>query len=459
MPTNDPKLSYLTANVVEDIATGKLGRSTLAALKPRKSELGGKERMMLMSVAMNPLTREALDSSLDGVFRLSQFNVYPETIYDEIVIGGGIHAAIYCTSRVRKGFPKPVVLEGSSRVGGAFAMSKRPAFYLNSENRPGYLPGIPREGDALNVLPGAPLQVSDFTNREFPTNTDIAFAARLALAEYANVVTDAEVESVDDYESPIQIVLTNGTRYRARRVIDARGIGKPDRADLANGDTILTFPQFMARQDEDFPIQGFDRIAIVGGGNSAMCAVEAAVGIGPESSMRSATLDTVNRIDWYVGSSGDLPKTNQEWKRTQRGRYARIGSYLPDENSRDSYHQVTVYQSRGTVTPGLDSVIVNNRTYDHVIIATGTEAPKNILASRYTETCYAKGDRREANALGMKAERNSNYLQVGPICNLGFNSAEIDSGIANIEANRVSLFRYAPKTAALAATLPVSGFE
>lgn len=453
MPTNDPDISFNVQRLVEDLATGKAGRDALRTLKPRKSELGGKQRMMLTSVTMNPVTRETLDTSLDGLIELSRFNVFADVV-DELIIGAGVHAAIYATARVRRGFPKPLVLDSNTRAGGTFAMSRKPSFYLNSENRPGYLPGTPRMGDALNVLPGAPLQVSDFTNREFPTNTDIAFAVRLALTEYANVITGVEVESVDDYDTPITVTTTNGRTYRARRVIDTRGIGTPKGADIANGDTILTFQQFMARQDDNFPVQGFDRIAIIGGGNSAMCAVESAVGIGPESSMRSSALDTVSRIDWYCGRTNRLPTTNQAWKMTQRGRYSRIGSYLPTENDGDAYHQVTMLQQTGYVTPSLDSVIVNNRSYDHVILATGYEQPKSILSSRYTEQFSAPSDRRGENALGKKAERGSEYYQAGPVCDLEFSDAEFSAGYANIAANRVSIFRYAPKTAALAATLP-----
>jgi hypothetical protein len=99
---------------------------------------------------------------------------------------------VYAAVRVLCGYPKPLVLERDERAGGTFAMTARPTFYLNSRNRGG---GAGLAGDqksSLNYLPGAPIQAANVSMMEYQTNTDMAFVIRLALAQFADVVTNAK---------------------------------------------------------------------------------------------------------------------------------------------------------------------------------------------------------------------------------------------------------------------------
>src|SRR5207248_8155169 len=105
----------------------------------------------------------------------------------EVVIGGGFHAAVYAATRVLSGYPKPLVLERNRRVGGTFAMTSRPTFYLNSRNRPGTAGLAGDQGASLNYLPGAPIPAANASIAEYQTNTDLAFAIRLVLAQFADV--------------------------------------------------------------------------------------------------------------------------------------------------------------------------------------------------------------------------------------------------------------------------------
>lgn len=452
MPTNTPALNFTLERITADISRTRLAEG-VRILRPRVNEFDNRQNMMLTGLAMLPESRAELDRRIQDSFIANTFYArdYTDATVPELIIGGGVHAAIYAATRVRMGFPRPLVLDAGEYPGGAFAYSRKASFYLNSENRPGALPGLPKYGDALNALPGALLQASEFTGKEFPTNADMAFVVRLTLAQNATVIPGMRVESVDDTDQPIKVTVKGGRVFNADRVIDARGLGMPNNSNVANGDSIMTFPQFMARMDTEFPMQGYKRVAVIGGGDSAKCAIEALVGIGPESGMRPAALDTVDTVDWYARN---LETTNQSWAREERGRYRRIASYLPDERDSARYHQVTINRERGSVTPSLDSAIVNGRNYDHVVLATGFETPPRLNATRYTEPYYGADNSgvRAAVQIGIRAE-TSEFYRVGPVCDLSFNDEDYDAGIAGVVANRVSIFRYANRTAAVAASL------
>src|SRR5207248_2265085 len=217
----------------------------------------------------------------------------------EVIIGSGFHAAVYAATRVRSGYPKPLVLERGQRVGGTFAMTARPTFYLNSRNRAGAAGLAGDQKAALNFLLGAPIQAANVGMQEYQTNTDMALVIRLALAQYADVVTNATVLSVIREGTGVEIEVADRSPLPAGRVIDARGVGDPVSQDIANGSTVLTFGQFMARMAGMWPLRGVRRVAVIGGGDSAKCTIESLLGIGPQPYMAAAALDSVDRVDWY----------------------------------------------------------------------------------------------------------------------------------------------------------------
>ena len=135
--------------------------------------------------------------------------------------------------------------------------------------------------------------------REYQTNTDMAFVIRLTLAQYADVLTKAEVLSVTRDGTSVEIDIADRGVLRAGRVIDARGLGDPADQNLANGTTVVTFPQFLARMASPWPLRGVVRAAVVGGGDSGKCAVESMLGIAPQPMMAAAALDSVDRIGLY----------------------------------------------------------------------------------------------------------------------------------------------------------------
>ncbi len=289
--------SLLTA-----VALRQAASEGMRAMMQRESEFPTPVAAKLTGIALDPYGREFADQVLDAYWsdeQRQQDALRSSSTDREVIIGSGFHAAVYAAIRVRRGYPKPLVLERNERAGGTFAMTARPTFYLNSRNRAGSAGLAGDQRASLNYLPGAPIQAANVSMVEYQTNTDMAFVIRLALAQFADVVTNAKVLSVSRDGTGLEIEIDDRDPLLAGRVIDARGLGDPDNQDVANGTTILTFPQFMARMASMWPLRGVRRVAVVGGGDSAKCGVESFLGIAPQPFMAAAALDSVDPASLY----------------------------------------------------------------------------------------------------------------------------------------------------------------
>jgi hypothetical protein len=434
--------SLLTA-----VALRQAASEGMRAMMQRVSEFPNPLAAKLTGVALDPQGRDLADQVLDAYWsaEMRQQKTLGSSSTDrEVIIGSGFHAAVYAATRVLSGYPKPLVLERNERAGGTFAMTARPTFYLNSRNRGGSagLAGDP--GASLNYLPGAPIQAANVSMVEYQTNTDMAFVIRLALAQFADVVTNAKVRSVARDGTGVEIEIADREPLLAGRVIDARGLGDPNNPDVANGTTILTFPQFTQRMAGMWPLRGVRRVAVIGSGDSAKCAVESLLGIAPQPFMAAAALDSVDRIDWY---SEQLPTTCEGWQQEIRGRYQAIGRYL--RPGRLGVRRLTVLRRRArpVALPGMG--VIDGRTYDLVVLCTGNQetAIDGLDFDSFDE--YAIPD---ANVVA-REHYNLPAFRVGPHARLPFTAQERQDGVADIPANLVAMFRTANKTAALAATL------
>lgn len=462
---------------IRDIARSARTNGGIKAMQERRAEFASGPEMILAGIAMLPESRAMLNRRLDeawAAYREAYFQYrgdgYNRDIVPEVIIGAGVHAAAYCSARVAAGYPKPLVLERSTRVGGAFAVSEAPSFYLNSRNRPG-LPGLPNRGQALNVILGAPVQMAALSGLQFQPNTDMSYVVRCALAENARVLVNAEVTGCESTgNGTFSIYLASGEAFKARRVIDARGLGDSNAAGVADGKRIMTFQQFAARMDTAFPLRGMRRIAVLGAGDSAFCTVEAAMGSGPDGSRIVTALDYVESVDLY---GPGLPRDCDSWRKTQRGRYQDIAGYLPtpvrDVRPTDTFDnrgnrvyaatssgkpaRVNVFDRRAACTPTTGAVIVGTNTYDMAVLATGNTL-KDIPGAPSRMSQFRPADSDDAEPIATRDRYDTEYYRVGPAAELPFSSAEERTGIAVIAANRVAMFRLTPRTAALATTLP-----
>lgn len=456
---------FVLRQAVDSIKRDPALSAGMEAAALRRGAFPTAEAMELAGAAMIPSAKAVVDQRLDSFWRSNTGGFVPDRA-PEVIIGGGVHAAIYAASRVASGFPRPVVLERSKRVGGAFAVSMAPSFYLNSSNKPGQF-GLPGQDGGLNYLPGAPVQPDLLSGREYQTNADIAYAVRAALAMYADVYTGCDVTFIS-YTGLIQYTCGGVSReIQAGRVIDARGLGDPSFPDMKpDGISVQTFPQFMASMDQMFPLQNLDRVAVIGGGDSGKVAVEALLGIGPNANSLTG-LDYVSGIDWYART---LPQFCEDWRERERGRYARIGTYLPRANreemtddygdtvtetrgdARDPGARVRVIRANGTAVPTLGGALVGSRPYSRAIVCTGNTLPA--LGMSPGDFSTVPGD------LARTYAGENIVYRVGPAAELPYTREESDEQYARRPDNRVAIFRLAPRTAALACTLgePVNRF-
>ncbi len=430
--------SLLTAVALRPAASGGM-----RAMMQRESEFGSPLAAKLTGIALDPNGRDLADQVLDAYWSnepRQQDALGSSSTDREVIIGSGFHAAVYAAVRVLSGYPKPLVLERNERAGGTFAMTTRPTFYLNSRNRAGNAGLAGDQKAALNYLPGAPIQAANVSMMEYQTNTDMAFVIRLALAQFADVLTNAKILSVARDGTGMEIQIADRDPLLAGRVIDARGVGDPTDQDVANGTTILTFPQFMARMASMWPLRGVRRAAVIGGGDSAKCTVESFLGIAPQPFMAAAALDGVDRIDWY---SDELPTTCEDWQQDIRGRYQAIGRYLRP----DRLLKVLGRRARPVALPGMG--LIDGRTYDLVVLCTGNRETNidGLDFGSFDEYPIAGGN------VVARQHYNLPAFRVGPHARLPFTRQEQEDGIADIPENAVSMFRTANKTAALAATL------
>jgi len=450
-------------SVISEIKDRRRMSEGIEACATRRGDFASEAEMELTGAAMVPEARRMLNDKLTAYWNQGYTGNLSDALANardrEVIIGAGFHAAVYCANRAAMGFPRPIVLESGTgeQVGGAFAMSLEPVFRLNSRNRPGSA-GLPDQDKALNYLPGGLLQPSMVTSEEYPTNADMALVIRLALAQFADVVTGTRVTEIQpvtgDAPSPIRVITEDGTDRLFGRVLDARGLGTENGEQGANGVTVITFGQLMQRMGSMFPLRGMKQVAVIGSGDSGKCAVESMLGIAPGNTS-AIGLDYVERVDWYT--SGRINgRTCSEYRDSQRGRYLRIAQYL-EGNVSNPRTRLRVMDALGTPSPLPDSVIVNDRTYDMAMLCTGSKR-KDISDTLGYFGVKPRGARPGATFLGTMAAPFASY-RLGPCADLGFSDTEFSSGVAEIPANRVAMFRLAPRTAALAAMLPGVGLD
>lgn len=385
----------------------------------------------------------------------------------DVIVGGGLHAAIYAAVAYKRTGRKPVVVDNGSRVGGTFAMSCNPAFYLNSRNRPGPL-GLPGQYDrpgSLNYLHGAPVQPAMLSSDEYADNASLGWAIRMSLACYADVITGHTVTEINAKG----VVLDDGQyMIPCARVIVATGVGKPRRVgSVQSTPMVMSYNEFMASMDSPFPLKDLQRVAVIGSGDGANTVVEALTGKGPaRAHMSLAGVDWVTRIDWY----GPAPQTCASWRATTRSRYQGIGRDLPRESFVDGASGYTRFTRQGRVnimgdidgTPirassisvGSDEVMVNGIPYDRVILAAGFEPTSDIEQIADEKFTNSSIETVGSMQVGRKFTNGGvPYYIVGPAARLEMLDSERNALMVDIPENAVAIWRYARRTAALAEAL------
>lgn len=402
------------------------------------------EVAVMAGMSLDPMTRPAFDAALQTLANVD--GPVPLDV-DEVVIGGGVHAAVYAAVRVARGYARPLVLDSSRRFGGAFAQAGGPTFFLNSRNRPGTI-GAPGRAQALNVLPGAPMQPADIGQGEYQVDADLGMVARCALALNATI-RQALVERVERAGNGVAVFndRTPGP-IMARRVIVATGLTverTPVPGVNPDGSTIIGARDWFKRMAGDaFPLADLGRVAVIGSGDTARTVIESLVGIGPAAGSSVASLDYVDRVDWFGGGTST---TRADYCAATRPRYARIGALLPRRAGEFEGARVRPFARADQVARGYRQATVNGATYDTVITACGYEDDVPNLLPNADYGYAVRDDAGNPLAYGTP-ERD--VVIVGPAAGIPLLGSEPG---ASIEANRVAMYRLNPRTAALAALL------
>lgn len=418
----------------------------------RWMEFKSSEAALLAGMGVWEPSRRWLDERLDEMWAVPQ---KPPALIGQLVVGAGLHAAIYCTARHARGLSAPWVIEQSDRVGGIFACSKGPSFYLNSRNRPGQL-SIP--GDlqgSLNVLPEAMVQPSDIDGSEYFPNDVMAWVIRVHLAMFsAGVILNREVTSFSG-----QSFLTgipgrrvrcgggsNATDFFSSRTVVAPGLGNQTNPFTAMQDDlkeVISFRDFMAKMDSPFPLRGLKRVAVIGAGDSGKTAIEVLTGQGPRPGMSVLGIDHIERIDWYGLRSGE---TCESFRAVNRSRYMKIGGLLPRQQNPSESSRVTPRGKALSVSGDFGGARVEGRAYDLVINCTGFTSSTMVAEGRQVKHFVKQ------NTVAMTPDGGADLFYVGPGAVIAANASEAVL-IKAVPANAVAIWRYANRTAALAESL------
>lgn len=434
MPDRPPeKVSALLSKISDDRGMN----DAVTAMMERADEFASPLEAKLTGVALNPLARDLWETGLDAMFA----STTPPSKASEIVVGAGLHAAIYCSVRVALGHPKPLVIEAKDRAGGTFAIARDAVFWLNSRNRPGNL-GTPGRGEALNFLPGAPVQPSSLSGDDYQPNSALGFSVRAALAMNARVLVGHKV--VDAHANGV--TLDNGKKIKATRVIYATGLGEPNVPKEADGKRLMSYLDFLGHMDQPFPLRGMSRVAVVGAGDAGRTVIEALVGQGPSSRWSVAGLDFVDRIDWYGVPESCI--TPNRWTNGNRSRYKGIARVLATVDTEDTgrllkpNRVMPIVRRAGTTGVGYDGAYVDGALYSLVIWAAGFN-PMDVSGMV---------DFRAGGRIVAKMSTEDGVFIVGPAAQI------VDDREANVPQtvpeNTAAVFRYADRTAALAMHLP-----
>lgn len=369
---------------------------------------------------------------------------YPSSITNRtVIVGGGVHGAIYAATYFKATGVKPVILEAGTQCGGIFG--RVIPFQMNSthaasiDSVTGGPTRIPSrvDGDDLNYLPNSPFQVT--CSREYPSTTDMAYAVRQTAEYAADVYTGARAyvsgNGVDIYEGTD----LNG-RYLgyARRTIWATGLAMTDpatpiRTDATGRCTAIVTAEAFLGDINPYAARISGRIAVIGGGDTACTVIEYLLGQGETAIYGTRPTD----IDWYGGYA--LPTTKKRWALDFHARYIGIARHMPQNGREGILHPKAV---QVTPEPLGDYAQVQGRNYRLVIDATGFK-PLSCPVSANTLLYDVTG-----NQVIARSNSSETFVKIGPAAKISGGNPYFPN---KFPAANQAIYVLAPRTAIIAA--------
>lgn len=196
--------------------------------------------------------------------------------YDVILVGAGVHAAIYLyTVKKRNPNLKVLILEKSSEICSTF-FKLGDSLVLNS-------PTFSKVGLNSNIMQGHFIQVSDFDElfeKPFPTAKHLYELAVMTLFHAdADILFDFEVENINKVDNKYSINFEHKT-IKANNIVISNGMGGTRKNSFLkdiSSKKIIFGDDFLSHCYEDknfFEYIRDKRVAVVGAGDTANCVME-----------------------------------------------------------------------------------------------------------------------------------------------------------------------------------------
>ncbi len=327
---------------------------------------------MLMSERGHQLVDMAMDRTFEADSEFLKGEIESGNNYTkEVVIGAGVHGAIWSLTRQMYIPEDPsLTLEQSDQVGGQFSEPGGALFRKNDRQRPErrdepHLPGTRQSLTTFTEF--ATIQPSDIGGETYPHQHTTSDAARVNFFLSGRAVLDAKIEKI--YKNPdsdlpgkyiVQFFDTKEEKVyevRTDRVVFTSGLGEEvaklkdepatnkilaeEKEKFENGEDtqVMSFSQFCERagdRSEAFPMKGIKKLILSGDGDSAV--VVAGIALGYESQIGKTTtqLDSVEEITWI----GPKWLTKEEFISKARARYHWVGLEFPREKFEGYYARI-----------------------------------------------------------------------------------------------------------------------
>lgn len=321
---------------------------------------------------------------------------------DVVVVGGGVHAAIFAAEyRANSPDARILIVDNGKKLGGQFSKyGSRPVFGTNSRDiRRQDNDKVPLASGAGNLNsfgPKAPLQLPDFTSQAYVNNLDMGTCAAVNQYLSAETMLSAEVfasdynQSCDDsVELRIRDTNTNESFFvEGTTVVIASGIG--ERSDGEGN--VWSADQFLAHfgnEENEFPMDAFtDKdIAIIGIGDTGKVSSRLLTWQGPEGAYGNSVvqLGGAKKITWY----GATFRTKEEFCRQVRPLYHDLAPSIatgePSDNEKLTIFPKTERVARSATTNEKALLLLRNEdgslsTVEHDIAIDATTAPDRLEA-------------------------------------------------------------------------------
>jgi len=437
--------------------------------------------------------------------------------YDLVIVGGGVHGVVALQSALKSNQDYKVLLIEASDTAAPNFRYANDIFNINSSNRASGKDRLPLPGEGnINELPRLPIQVSDISAVKYPTAGDLgaALVAGLYSADsvYYNVdvLLNSNVQSLKSIKKGVGVKVNTPLgpiKVKSSKLSIATGLGKAKvprgiKSSLRKNKELLISPNIEKTLPRVITFEDFIRlvaksenpkkfisnkvVSVVGTGDSANVAIEFMLGFATDNAYGLSSAQTLGpkKINWLGQGAGCC----EEFIVDIRSRYAQIGTGFRSSSSnvdaliesipnKVSSVQVSGLKKVEAILEG-DFFGVETVKSDFIILATGYNSgiqklisgllpkaankdislPKELFLERYTDfvmgrTTTSDGEMtRTARSVNIGGRSSANEPKViinGPAAG----ELPLESELAGVIQNTVSIFNNAPRTESSILTL------